>query len=172
MLRVLVPNKLYCIPNLLTDAECALWRARTDAIIPAHQTSVPRFDGRLPPSDAQSFFWPRLKKYAPQLRSKKAYACSTHLPVVKYNSTDQGIRSHRDPIVHRDECFGVIIYLNDAYAPRGKTTFYDMTGRSEHPQTAITPQSGMAVLFAMDMVHAAEPAKGIKYIVCPRLCYR
>ncbi len=113
--------------------------------------------------------WERIKPFVPQ-ELEYGYACGLNERLRFYRYTiGQEFKMHRDGShiknIHEWSSYTFMVYLNDGM--EGGETLFPNSG------TSIQPKTGMALLFAHQLLHQGCPiTKGVKYVLRTDVMYR
>jgi hypothetical protein len=180
--QTLIEGQLWTIPNFLSPEQSKYYRDYIDhrqQVFTGCQPQPKRWQEQLNDPKLCQEFWDLLKpyfttiptlaqyqrKHTPDL--KRPHKVSQYIPAVKYQVDGISTVIHQDFRRDPTEEFGVIIYLNQEF-PDGRTIYYDYR---KDPTATIHPQTGLAVIFDIDLFHQGIAPGHIKYIICPRVCY-
>jgi len=179
----LIEGKLYLVDDFLAPSEVEHYRAYLDQREKDYTGVHPmphRWQESIDDPQLSITFWQKLKPYFTQISPltkyqrkhspylKEPYKCAKYMPAVRYNIDGLQTIIHQDFRRDPQEEFAVIIYLNQDF-PDGQTRYYDHYRQLLH---TIKPKTGQAIIFDIEMFHRGEAPNGIKYILCPRVCYR
>jgi predicted 2-oxoglutarate/Fe(II)-dependent dioxygenase YbiX len=170
------------LPGLLTPDECAALIAKIESLNPevapintrfgvAVRTDI-RNNDRVMFDDEElaRTLLERVRAKAPErvhgltlVGVNERFRCYRYQPGMRF-------APHKDGAFHRDafeqSCYSFLVYLNEGFEG-GNTTF------ATNPEIAITPRTGMGLLFQHPIIHEGSVVTaGVKYVARTDLMYR
>ena len=187
--KVLVPNHIFTIANILSPTECAEYIAfsenmgYTSAPITTHRGFELRPDLRnnqrviLDDSERADALWQRVSNYIPsRIGEWQAVGLNERFRFYRYDP-GQRFALHHDGSYQRPNgeasILTFMIYLNEGFAG-GETRFYlpNYYNLQEH-EISVVPETGMVLCFVHELLHEGAPViQGRKYVLRSDVMYK
>lgn len=190
MMKNVLAENLFNLPNLLTPAECEQLIARGEAMgfeaASVATRSGPQMLTTVRNNDRVTFddpalaeqLWQRLREHVPaEMDGAVAVGLNERLRFYRYDPS-QRFKGHRDGVVERSPTersrLTFMVYLNDG-AEGGQTVFYseDRTAGLRRVVASVEPRAGTGLVFAHEWWHeGARVLSGRKYVLRTDVMYR
>lgn len=186
--KVLVPNHIFTIANILSPAECAEYITFSEnmgyasAPITTHRGFELRPDIRnnqrviLDDPERADALWQRVSKYIPSTIGEwQAVGLNERFRFYRYDP-GQRFALHHDGSYQRPNgevsILTFMIYLNEGFAG-GETRFYLPNYYNlQEREVSVVPETGMVLCFVHELLHEGAPViRGRKYVLRSDVMY-
>lgn len=185
--KVLVPNDIFTIENVLSPAECAEYIALsenigyTEAPITTHRGFEMRPDMRnnerviLDDPERALDLWQRVSAYIPSTIGRwRAVGLNERFRFYRYDPS-QRFALHHDGSYRRpngeESLLTFMIYLNEGFEG-GETRFFLPYYYVNEHDVCVVPETGMALCFVHELAHeGATVIRGRKYVLRSDVMY-